>query len=197
MIHPSPYDLRLEPLPTRGVTCKPLREGARLTTAEALHLMEHDEAFRTALLAALAGAPYDAYAWETPAVTSATSERPFEFVLLERPDLEVPPDPAPFSDYLGDDSDVVVFENLSGDAVLVVPTPRAPHDVYAHLGRFVRGAPDEQRHALLQELARAWRSELGDAPLWLSTAGGGVAWLHVRLDMRPKYYGHTPYRARP
>ncbi|MGI9175867.1 MAG: DUF6940 family protein [Rhodothermales bacterium] len=24
--------------------------------------------------------------------------------------------------------------------------------------------------------------------MWLSTAGGGVSWLHVRLDSRPKYY---------
>jgi hypothetical protein len=31
-------------------------------------------------------------------------------------------------------------------------------------------------------------------PVWLSTAGGGVAWLHVRLDDRPKYYAHAPYR---
>jgi len=32
-------------------------------------------------------------------------------------------------------------------------------------------------------------------PTWLSTAGGGVAWLHVRLDTRPKYYRYNPYRA--
>jgi hypothetical protein len=32
-------------------------------------------------------------------------------------------------------------------------------------------------------------------PTSLSTAGGGVAWLHVRLDTRPKYYRYTPYRA--
>jgi len=30
--------------------------------------------------------------------------------------------------------------------------------------------------------------------VWLSTAGMGVSWLHVRLDDRPKYYGHRPYR---
>jgi len=32
-----------------------------------------------------------------------------------------------------------------------------------------------------------------DIPM-LSTAGMGVYWLHVRLDTRPKYYQHTPYR---
>ena len=30
-------------------------------------------------------------------------------------------------------------------------------------------------------------------PTWVSTAGGGVAWLHVRLDSAPKYYTHRPY----
>ena len=35
---------------------------------------------------------------------------------------------------------------------------------------------------------------LGTAPVWLSTAGAGVSWLHVRLGDRPKYYGHAPYR---
>ncbi len=35
---------------------------------------------------------------------------------------------------------------------------------------------------------------ISDRPIWLSTAGGGVAWLHVRLDSTPKYYGYAPYR---
>ena len=35
---------------------------------------------------------------------------------------------------------------------------------------------------------------LSAKPVWLSTAGAGVSWLHVRLDDRPKYYGYAPYR---
>ena len=35
---------------------------------------------------------------------------------------------------------------------------------------------------------------VGARPVWLSTAGAGVSWLHVRLDDRPKYYGCGPYR---
>lgn len=31
-------------------------------------------------------------------------------------------------------------------------------------------------------------------PIWLNTAGGGVAWLHIRLDHRPKYYRYLPYK---
>jgi hypothetical protein len=36
--------------------------------------------------------------------------------------------------------------------------------------------------------------QLGEQPLWLSTAGTGIFWLHVRLDSRPKYYTYQPYR---
>ena len=31
-------------------------------------------------------------------------------------------------------------------------------------------------------------------PLWVSTSGAGVYWLHLRLDSFPKYYTHAPYR---
>jgi hypothetical protein len=37
-------------------------------------------------------------------------------------------------------------------------------------------------------------ARLSARPLWLSTSGLGVAWLHVRLDSRPKYYSYAPYR---
>jgi hypothetical protein len=30
--------------------------------------------------------------------------------------------------------------------------------------------------------------------LWLSTAGMGVSWLHVRLDSSLKYYGYKPFK---
>ena len=30
--------------------------------------------------------------------------------------------------------------------------------------------------------------------IWMSTAGGGVPWLHLRFDSSPKYYTYTPYK---
>ena len=41
------------------------------------------------------------------------------------------------------------------------------------------------------------RRRVGVKPVWLSTAGAGVAWVHVRLDDRPKYYGYDAYRRAP
>ena len=44
------------------------------------------------------------------------------------------------------------------------------------------------------DVGGAVQRRLGTKPVWLSTAGAGVSWLHVRLDDRPKYYGYAPYR---
>jgi hypothetical protein len=46
----------------------------------------------------LASSPFDAFRWETPAVTAATATQPFEFVLLDAPGLAPHPNPAPFDE---------------------------------------------------------------------------------------------------
>jgi hypothetical protein len=51
----------------------------------------------------------------------------------------------------------------------------------------LNGRVDKSLHALVDVADDA-------NPEWLSTAGAGVSWLHVRLDDRPKYYGYAPYR---
>jgi hypothetical protein len=155
-----------------------------------------DSAFRSLWNDLLAGAPFSAFRWETPPVTGGTLARPFEFVLLDSPGLARRPDPAAFAEQFGSASDaqVVQFPNLGGDAILVAPCPLAAPSAYGHLGAFVREAPDAQRHALWQAVGAAMAQRMGAKPVWLSTAGAGVPWLHVRLDDRPKYYGFGLYR---
>jgi hypothetical protein len=87
--------------------------------------------------------------------------------------------------------------NLGGDAILIVPCPVAEPSAYGHLAAFVRLAPERQRQALWQSVGEAMARRVGARPVWLSTAGAGVSWLHVRLDDRPKYYGYGPYRQHP
>jgi hypothetical protein len=57
----------------------------------------------------------------------------------------------------------------------------------------VHRAPLSQVGELWRVTAEALETRLGDVPVWLSTAGLGVYWLHIRLDSRPKYYRHRPY----
>ena len=89
---------------------------------------------------------------------------------------------------------MLVFANLGGDAIMIVPRLKTIESAYGHLAAFVREAPEAQRHTLWQVVGEAMTKRVGYRPVWLSTAGGGVSWLHVRLDDRPKYYGFGPYR---
>ena len=77
---------------------------------------------------------------------------------------------------------------------MVVPCPIADSTAYGHLASFVRHAPEVQRDALWRSVGEAMARRIGAKPVWLSTAGAGVSWLHVRLDDRPKYYGFGPYK---
>ena len=67
-------------------------------------------------------------------------------------------------------------------------------EAYGHLASFLREAPPAQVCALWEQVGRAVRESIGSEPCWVSTAGMGVAWLHVRIDSWPKYYRHDPYK---
>lgn len=164
--------------------------------AGVLHRWQKDADFRSLFIGLLAEAPFSAFRWETPPITTATANRPFEFVLLDSPGLARNPDVEAFAEHFSGVAagGVVEFPNLGKDAVMVVPCPNGPLSAYGHLGAFVRQAPEPQRHALWELVGAAMQRRLGTKPVWLSTAGAGVSWLHVRLDDRPKYYGYTPYR---
>lgn len=166
------------------------------TFADVLQGWQGDAAFRSMFNTLLADAPFSAFRWETPPVTSATLTRPFEFVLLDSPGLARSPDPNAFAEHFSGagEAGVVAFPNLGGDAILIVPCMTTVPSAYGHLAAFVREAPEPQRHALWQLVGEKMARRVGARPVWLSTAGGGVSWLHVRLDDRPKYYGFGPYR---
>ncbi len=174
------------------------RNGKVLTFAEVLDLWQADADFRSYFTQLLAGSPYGAFRWETPGLTKATAQRPFEFVLLSSPSFQGRATDADTFQSFFTSSDVnagiVSFASLKGDATLIVPSPRTSDDVYGHLASFLRKAPKVQTDSLWQVVSTQVRAKLADKPLWLSTAGGGVAWLHVRIDSRPKYYGYEPYR---
>ena len=72
----------------------------------------------------------------------------------------------------------------------------------AHFASFLRGGSREQTHELLRAVGAAVDARMsevddGARPLWVSTSGSGVSWLHVRLDERPKYYTFQPYARWP
>ena len=177
--------------------------GAPLTWAAAIDALA-DGTLGPYLDALLVGSPHvgSAFFWETPPLTAATAATTqFEFVTVPG-SLDGTADRGPFSSHFAacpaGDGPVISFANLGGDATLVVPCAASgvPEAAYAHFAAFTRGAPKAQRLETWRQLGGAIREVLpkrGDAPTWVSTAGGGVAWLHVRLDSAPKYYTHRPY----
>ncbi len=173
------------------------RDGEPVPYGHVIDLWVDSPAFRSFFIECLAEAPFSALRWETPPVTAGTLDRPFEHVLVDSPWLDVPPDRSPFEEHFSASALAVAFVNLGRDAVLVAPCPPGRPADYAHLGAFLRNAPEVQQHALWQKVGRTMRTQVAAAPVWLSTAGGGVDWLHVRLDDRPKYYAHAPYRRPP
>lgn len=153
---------------------------------------------RTALIEALAGLPFEAFYWEMPPLTNARMADDFDSAALDAPELLTrTADATAFEEHLNrarEGAASVTFTNLGGDATLVAPTAEADAVVYGHLATFVREAPRAQVDALFEAVGQAVLARVGDEPLWVSTAGLGVPWLHVRLDARPKYYKFDGYR---
>jgi len=184
--------------PDRVTRYRISNNGAILSYSSVLDLWQSDQGFRDFFTTLLKDSPFSGYRWETPAITETTMDRPFEFVLINTPEFAArATDTHAFAQFFtadARDSGIVTFANLRGDATLIVPSPRASDTAYGHIAAFVRNAPQAQVHAIWRAIGAQVQSQICAKPLWLSTAGGGVAWLHVRLDSRPKYYGHVPYK---
>ncbi|MDZ7680680.1 MAG: hypothetical protein U5J63_02945 [Fodinibius sp.] len=169
-----------------------------LSYGDFLSLLQTDKKFRSFFISLLNEVPFRAYHWETPAVSTSNTDQPFAFVVTKSPGIDLAPNAGPFKQYfsaLGQNESIAVFENLGRDALLIAPTPRQPSINYSHIGVFTEQAPQQQQHELWKKVGAVTKEQLTTKPLWLNTAGGGVAWLHMRLDSRPKYYNHHPYRS--
>jgi uncharacterized protein DUF6940 len=177
-----------------------LHDGGPLSWSDVVDRWQNDQLFRCFFISILGEAPFPAYFWETPPVTRETINRDFEFVLVESPQLAgVHTDQQAFANHFTatqPGTSVIEFSNLGGDAILVVPCPLGPLSAYSHIRAFAHEAPDEQQHQLWQRVGMAIERRLGTQPVWVSTSGLGIYWLHIRLDSLPKYYTYKPYRIR-
>lgn len=191
------WEMREEPV-ARGVRLRMFEDGEPLPFIDLLKgLTNADFAdwYSREILSRAAGAVF----WEHPPLTLATLADPSEFVLIDAPSLhETQADRAAFETHLsGASADgVVAFPNLSGDANLVVPNGDN-ESPYGHLSDFLRHARPDQLRSLWRVVASELLAKIDVDPVWLSTAGMGVPWLHIRIDSRPKYYRHAAYKRPP
>ena len=144
--------------------------------------------------------PFAAYKWETPCVDLDSFDRAFEFVVLNSPSLNRREDLSAFRNQFRSSADsgtMIQFQNLGKDAVLVVPRPCGAGVNHCHLASFLATCTANEKSDLWVAVGKAMLARVSaktGKPVWLSTAGGGVPWLHVRLDDRPKYYGYRKSR---
>lgn len=172
--------------------------GAALRVRDVLRLWRDAPGFAHAFSAHLAAHPAPALRWETPGLVAGDLDRLYEHALIDAPALAGrAPDQAAFASALaalGPAEAAARFSNLGGDAVLVAPAALSDPSDCTDLAAFCRAAPPARAAGFWRAVAEAVLARVSERPVWLSTAGGGVAWLHVRLDDRPKYYAHAPYR---
>jgi len=181
-----------------GLRFRILQSESALSFRELFSLLAVNADFARWYSETLAGCSLEAFFWELPPLTTSNFDSDAEFVLIASSSLTgLSPQPGPFEAQFESqpNGDVISFQNLGGDAVLVVPRPVGPPEAYPHLAAFLRNAPATQILSLWAVAAQVVGEHLGPVPMWLSTAGLGVSWLHLRLDSRPKYYKFKPYRA--
>lgn len=171
--------------------------GRVLSYWDVLDLWEGDPEFCDFFLSVFRQSGFASYVWETPPITTTTRGRDYEQVLHNQPRYAGMPNRKQYARYFdphGAPDGIVAFDNLGGDTLLIVPSPMTEEADYGGLPEFLRDAPIAQQRGLWRELARHAKRRLSDDPIWISVAGGGIRWLHLRLDPVPKYYRHAPYR---
>jgi hypothetical protein len=151
--------------------------------------------------------PFKAVFFETKGCHQSNwKSKQFEFVLVDAPSLysfaESNPDPHAFSEYLSNCRfDGCTFPNLGGDSQLIAPKAIEKSNrlvQYSHLAAFCRQGPANQVENLWKLAAQEYQGQVESFPtrtVWFSTSGTGVAWLHFRLDQRPKYYQYQTFKS--
>ena len=171
--------------------------GSALTFEDALALMKWNVTFLDFLTSLLTNCEMDGFVWELPPVSASTLNRPFEFVLIDTGQpYHRAADPSDFEVHLkplAGREEIAKFKNLSGDAILVVPSVIDGAD-YRDFLHFLQTAETSHIQGLWKALAGAVTEALTEQPLWISVSGAGVAWLHIRLDTQPKYYLFSAFR---
>lgn len=153
---------------------------------------------------------FKAFFWEfAPVVPIEAKDTAVSFAITQSKQLEkIEQNSRPFKKHISKarelDVDVAVFKSLGGDAELIIPAPSANDEMlgyYSHIAGFVRNGKETEIFSLFRVLGNKLNERFIDKekmrsakPLWISTSGLGVYFLHLRLDSRPKYYVHKPFK---
>lgn len=186
-----------------------LVDNSRLTFGEVTNLLASElegEHFRNRLLGLFNDLHrYSSIFWECRPVYS--QDDPFEFSICT---ADITPlriarqNSKPFQKELEDGFRrgelAVSFPNLSGETTLVVPVGinESVCDGYAHLLLFMKSKciSLEQKHKFWIKVGQELKLyfAMNHFPIYLSTSGLRVSWLHVRIEDFPKHYRYSGYK---
>lgn len=190
------WDYREEIVEENRITkYKITKKGEVLSFQEVIDLLKTSSFFCMFFSDTIKSSPFTGLFWEVKPITKAQLGEDFEFVLVKGVRLtRLKKNKEPFQQYLKTKEEVVSFKNKSGDATLVVPNDLDPFIDYAHLAAFTKVASASQIKLFWKKIGIEYGEAISDSPVWLSTAGLGVHWLHVRIDSAPKYYRYDAYK---
>ena len=177
-----------------------LINGRRMTQFEAIDGLVNSPAIREAIRLVLVDPDLpESYFFECPPVLSLEDAhtKDFEFVIIPAPELENcgPARPDMFSEHFLGLAPFVAFLSLNKDSVLVSPKPSPENLSFGqHLCSYMRNVSAEEGGQFLEYVGKSLLETAKSKKVYLSTSGLGVYWLHMRLDSKPKYYHHLPYR---
>jgi hypothetical protein len=172
-----------------------LVQGEWMTFEEVFSGWAADGDFREAYHEFLRQDHREAVFWEHPKVQVSWLDDAYECALVDNDALaRLRPNPGPFLQQIREARYTSVFDNLGGDARMIVPAGEGGVKPYAHLMAFVRSAAPEEWHDFWQKVGEEVLKTVNQRPVYLNTHGLGISWLHVRLDSRPKYYHFRGYR---
>ena len=171
------------------------QNSSEMTNIQVFELLMNSDEFSEFYNTQLSKSNFSAFYWENKPLNVHTMDGSYECNLVNSKALaHQAPDPHTFRNHFRKDQSVVSFMNLGGDALLIAPCPVKRHPGYSHIGTFVRTADKGQIREFWMDVASATIDTVGDSPVWLSTSGLGVSWLHARIDSRPKYYQTEEYK---
>lgn len=167
-----------------------------LSNADLVSLLKLNREFRILYNSAINSTNFDAFYWEHPVIGLETINHSYRCAIIESSSLsKVKANFTPFSDKFDSNSIVVSFSNLKNDAILLVPNPHVVDDFsLSSIAEVVRSNNESLIDELWRRVGESVEKTYSFRDVYLSTAGNGVYWCHIRLDSRPKYYKNSHYR---
>lgn len=130
----------------------------------------------------------DNFFFETSVCTLECNNIYEEKYILNKCLDEMDYDSITYSEYINKSTNIHVtsFQNLSGDAILVIPIPT---NEYITIRDFFNLANEEQKYEFWKYAANEIKEFVKiNGKCYVSTHGLGIGYFHLRICKKPKYY---------